>query len=118
MRRAMSCEYCAPKSRTTIACVSTIYFAREPEQCKAEGWAAASGYSNGSVIASEDSRAFVRTCAVPTGLGSIFPPPPGLTPAANTNAAPAGLDSQQISIPPSIDKLSCRKDSKEHVRKA
>src|ERR1035441_7368714 len=35
MRRAISCEYCAPKSRTTIACVSTIYFARGREQCKA-----------------------------------------------------------------------------------
>src|SRR5579864_611639 len=35
MRRAISCEYCAPKSRTTMDWVSTIYSARGRQQCKA-----------------------------------------------------------------------------------
>src|SRR5437588_5428746 len=33
-RRAISCEYCAPKSRTTIDWVSTDEFLRSPVQCK------------------------------------------------------------------------------------
>src|SRR5438445_4195178 len=33
-RRAISCEYCAPKSRTTIDWVSTNEFLRSLSQCK------------------------------------------------------------------------------------
>src|SRR5947208_14939335 len=33
-RRAISCEYCAPKSRTTIDWASTDEFLRSPVQCK------------------------------------------------------------------------------------
>src|SRR5271169_1774754 len=34
MRRAMSCEYCAPKSRTTMDCASINKDARTRGQCK------------------------------------------------------------------------------------
>src|SRR5580700_6695899 len=34
MRRAMSCEYCAPKSRTTMDWVSTDEFRRLMGECK------------------------------------------------------------------------------------
>src|SRR5258708_18562971 len=44
-RRAISCEYCAPKSRTTIDWVSTNEFLRSVVRCKEERQVASSGTS-------------------------------------------------------------------------
>src|SRR5579863_4758444 len=44
-RRAISCEYCAPKSRTTIDWVSTNEFLKSAIRCKEERHVASNGTS-------------------------------------------------------------------------